>query len=377
MVRRVLVVLCIAALAEESLFGADARKRIWTMDLATIVHHSGDEGRGEYVWGLAFSPDETKLAIGFGQHWDPTKKQPRGSSRGHVVIAPLEKPKDSRVLEVGESHWAGWSIGWAPSGSWLIVHERPPILLRPDGQKGCSLPEERTFAGFLSGDRMVFLDDQRIGGDKSIELLGPDCVPVGTGPGPFREVATCPRLDLVLSEHLDGESASVKVRDTNQWSAKQSWEWPNSSILPGLRFADSCRAVCTGTEGKSKGTSLACWDIGTGQKVNGNPSVVLDIASIASTGGELVAMTDHKIIDHEGKIWVYLDMDGTYLRPKRQVVWNLRTGKEVASWHAQIQKFEINPGEIREQQFLLALSPSGKYLAEGGSGSVTLYRLKE
>ncbi len=378
-VKRVLAVLCVVAVAEASLFGSDVRQRIWTLDLSTIVHHAGDDDRDEYVWGLAFSPDESKLAIGFGLHWDTSiGKQPPRQTQGHLVVLSLDKSVVLPTQDLGPLHWGGSAITWAPSGSFLVAQERDPFMFRLDGKKACSFPSERTFAGFLSGDRMVFLDDQRIGGDKGIELLGPDCSSIGAKPGPFREVATCPGRDLILSSRLEGDAVSVKVHDSDSWHVRQNWKWSNAAMLSGIRFADGCRKVCTGAEGKPAWTSsLACWDVGTGQKVSEDASVVLSTASIVSSGGELIATTDHRIIDHTGKVWVFLDMDGTYLRPKRQVVWSIRTGREVASWPAQLQRFEIIPGQSREHQFLLALSASGKYLAEGGSGTVTLYRMKE
>ena len=95
-----------------------------------------------------------------------------------------------------------------------------------------------------------------------------------------------------------------------------------------------------------------------------------------SAGGRLIAATDYKITYRTGRLWDALDMSGRSARMKRRVIWNIRTGKEVASWNPELQKMQMPAGEF-SATFSYTLSASGKYFAEGGSSSVKLYAIVE
>ena len=68
-------------LAAALLSGAGGRRKLWELDLSKFTDHQTD--MAAQIWGIRFSPDETKVAIGFGPLWnfDP---RPR-----HVVVVAV------------------------------------------------------------------------------------------------------------------------------------------------------------------------------------------------------------------------------------------------------------------------------------------------
>lgn len=148
-------------------------------------------------------------------------------------------------------------------------------------------------------------------------------------------------------------------------------------------FSDQGRLVCSANSRAGKqGPDAACWDTQTGAKTAENNNVAVDRQGIASTGGDLLAMTDFKYISHQGKLWVFLDMNNDYSVPQRQLLWNLRTGKEIASWGGGFYQTELWGRDLQRASkkttpLVLSLSPMGRYVAEGGSGSVSVHAVQE
>jgi hypothetical protein len=63
---------------------AGGRKQLWNVDLLKLIGQAGDTD-AEYVWGLALSPDDTKLAIGLDHLAEATTS--------HVIIVAVDHPK--------------------------------------------------------------------------------------------------------------------------------------------------------------------------------------------------------------------------------------------------------------------------------------------
>jgi len=117
----------------------------------------------------------------------------------------------------------------------------------------------------------------------------------------------------------------------------------------------------------------ACWSTETGEKIADDPKLTrTDREAFAGSGGALLAVTVSHWACLNGKFWQYLDMDGCASRPTRRVLWNVETGQEALSWPVLNQQYSIR-NEKRSDPFGLAISATGKYLAEGGAGRVQLY----
>jgi hypothetical protein len=360
------------------LWGAGGRRKLWDLDLSKFTDHQTD--MAAQVWGIRFSPDETKVAIGFGPFWnfDP---RPR-----HVVVVAVDQPQTAvRKFELNTSSpfpFEG-NIVWSPSGAILVVRDRTPVMLRLGGGATCAFPSESAFGGFLSGDRMVigFRDKAEI------RILASDCSLIDSWviDGPADVLGTSPEEDLLAIQTFlkPPEHSPIELVAARDHEVKQRWVWDSlSTFHGGFLFSEQGRLVCSANSRAGKqGPDAACWDTQTGAKTAENNNVAVDWHGIASAGGDLLAITDSKYISHQGRLWVFLDMNNDYSVPQRQLLWNVRTGKEIASWGGGFYQTELWGRDLKRASkertpFVLSLSPNGRYVAEGGSGSVSVHAVR-
>jgi hypothetical protein len=325
-------------LAAILLVGAEGRRKLWDLDLSRFVNRQVD--LAALVWGIRFSPDESKVAIGFGPRWD-FDPRPR-----HLVIAAADQP--SIVLREFELNIkiflpSADVIDWSPSGEALVVRSRPtPIILRLAQEAPCTFPEESEFGGFLSGDRMVLFRRGSLGWAQ-IQVLRPDCSLADSWEmtsGPADVLDTSPDQDLIaVNQRLgtDGSSAMELVMARTH-EIRQRWMWDaaetTASFASGFRFADQGRLLCGGYRGRNSGVdvNVGCWDTESGAMISHNDKVGVYLGSVESAGGALLAITDYRTVMREGKFWQFLDMDGVGYRPRRRIIWDTRSGREIASW---------------------------------------------
>src|ERR1700691_2285627 len=110
-----------------SLFvGAEGRRKLWDLDLSRFVNNQKD--LTAQVWGIRFSPDESKVAIGFGPRANFDSRPRR------VVIVSVDHPlapiRDFEMSTKGPALVIEDAIVWAPSGTALVVRYPSPIMFR-------------------------------------------------------------------------------------------------------------------------------------------------------------------------------------------------------------------------------------------------------
>jgi hypothetical protein len=377
----------LTALTVVLLWGAESRRKVWDLDLSIFVNHQADIA--SQVWGIRFSPDETKVAIGFRPRWnfDP---HPR-----HVVVVALDHPqtalRDFELDPPAAPLPSDRAIAWSPSATILVAAILPkPLMLRFNGEAPCVFPEDSTFGGFLSGDRMAV--SVRRPSPKNtpteIQILNPDCSLADSwsinGLADLND--TSPEQDLlaIATRQKPPENPVIELVAPQTHTTKQRLigAFAGGLVFSDLVFSDHALLLCGAKhrEGKSPLPDVACWDTQSGEKTSENQGVSLAMwGPTVTSGGNLLAMTDYRYISREGSFWQFLDMFSDWV-PKRALIWNARTGKEVASWGARQQKElrgkNINSAQTRKNNFVLSLSPSGKYVAEGGSGSISVYAVQ-
>jgi hypothetical protein len=355
---------------------ADGRRKLWDLDLSKITKYPAEQ-----VWGIRFSPDETKVAIGFGPRWS-FDARPR-----HIVVLAVDQPqtvlRDFELNTPGQGPFSR-NIVWSPSATLLVAAILPkPLMLRLDDKAACVFPEDSTFGGFLSGDRVVI--SLRAPGSKITQaetrILNPDCSLADSWKADAGVKDTSPEQDLlaIATFPKPPESPVVELIAPLTHEVRQRL---TGRFAGDFAFSDQGSLLCgaKNREGKPPLPDLACWDTQTGAKIVENQEIALDMwGPTLSAGGNLLAMTDYKYISRDGSFWQVLDMSG-YWVPKRSLIWNVRTGKEVASWGARQQKellgSDLKTAQTKKTNFVISLSPTGKYVAEGGSGVVSVYALQ-
>jgi hypothetical protein len=257
-------------------------------------------------------------------------------------------------------------------------------MLRFGMEAPCVFPEDSEFGGFLGGDRMVVMRDRH-----QIQIFAPNCsVDDRWVVDPPADVLdTSPETGLIAIERSgkDAQRSAIEVIDANNHEVKQSWKWDSmSTFRGGFLFSDQGRLACSANFRQGKqGPDAACWDIQTGSKTAENDKVAVDWQGINGAGKDLLAITDYRYVSHQGKLWVFLDMDNDYSVPQRHLIWNVRTGEEVTSWgrfgtfyQTELWGKNLERASPKKTPTVISLSPTGKYVAEGGSGSVTVQVLE-
>jgi hypothetical protein len=360
---RVTGILAILALMA-ALTCAGGRKKIWTLDLSQFV---AQPELAELVWGVAFSPDESKIAIGFGPNLNLDPRPRR------VIIVAIDEPKVvlSEFAVVGYRLPSGLSLEWSPSGDSVVVRSDPPVMFRMNGEPSCPFPDGWSFAGFLSRDRMV------LSTAGSLKILNADCPESSHGEvsESARALATSSTQDLIAigsSNHVDLLNS---VFITQHRLSGDVDDYAGSVI-----FSVLSHRVCSALQlPNPKNPFAACWNTQTGEIAAQAPQLGVDRLAIQSAGGNLVALTQYKWTFHDGPIWVFFDMNGQHAVSRHHVLWNVETGQRFASWD-ELHQTELL-GKTRENAravrspFVLSLSRTARYFAEGGSRTVTLYSI--
>lgn len=345
------------------------RKRLWTIDVSRLVGETAD-----IVWGLAISPDQTRLAIGVGPGTLPISH----AGRSHVVVVSIAQPNnllqrfdiDGRLLP------GPWNLAWSPSGQRLRAGSR---VFGMDGKATCEFSENFEFGGFLSEDRMVVFD-RLYHGPTNIQVRSADCSIEESWQGGRNAsvVATWPQTGLVLLSGADVDIVRCPGHTPVRHERWESTGSPSDAVL-----ADSGRIFCSSVTARAtrpyQEAHAVCWDIASGEKtVEDRNMTVTDLPSYWGTAEEWVVSDAYKLRCHEGKFWQFMDMDGCFSDLTRRVIWNARTGKEDLSWRPPMQKIErpkASPNYLTEPS-AVALSAKREFLAEGGAGAVTVYRLQ-
>lgn len=378
------------------------RRLVWEFNLTGRLK----DARGELerlphsIRALSFSPDETRLAVSVGLH------EGEKNHTSHLVVFTVDDPTRSlRQIETGNYSTPRYlsehdALSWSERGDHLIVRGSPRtrvVNLREHTQ--CVPP----------GDINGFVGDQMIGKrggfgfnprgvhpsqwKSRLEWFGPDCQAAASWEIDENWVLkeTIPGRGLVrLSRYLtlfreaEPELAAREeliVLDANTRKVLRRWPLGNFKA-PHLRLAEGGKSLCGGTIAQSSRSNveLRCWDLTTGTLIAEHPRVKGGVPFSVTPEATLVAAFDWDKIPTTPKIKIPEDLAGM-----RIVIWDFRAGRDLASWKPALQKMQYTRWkgmpmeifiEILDDPFVFALSPKGRYLAEGGDDVIRLYAIE-
>ena len=143
--------------------------------------------------------------------------------------------------------------------------------------------------------------------------------------------------------------------------------------MAGAAFADSGKAICGGSEAETKKLPVSCWDVDTGREIADAPNVRGGSPLAAAAHASRIAVSDYSRVRESLFSYEFGE------KLKRMVVWDFRSGEEIASWHPGHQSYnDLGPVPPKHSKELcpFAISPDGQYIAEGCNGVVRLYRIQ-
>jgi hypothetical protein len=148
-------------------------------------------------------------------------------------------------------------------------------------------------------------------------------------------------------------------------------DWRNGGPLEAQYFAEAGKTVCSvGMNGRNAHPAQ-CFDIDTGKRIAEFRGFAGGAPASVSSHASRVVLSDIRLVRG---VTEESDLD----TDKNRVVWDYRTNKQVAEWVPATQANEYySPSGLRtiKRWSPCAISPTGRYLAEGSNGILRIYEL--
>jgi hypothetical protein len=348
-------------------------RKVWQLDLRKVVHRTN--GLPEFpVLALRFSPDGQKLAVNADIYGTGQDRKSRLLLVGvdHPTTNVQQFEIEWGILENELGRGSALNFGWAPSGE--IIYAVGKVIHLAD-QTTCDLPNLSVFISdevaisapiptpFYSSTKVMFFDQNC---HQREEWEAPESWVIS-------DVSTDRRLLSVMSHQgittsLSGVESLIvdplRRKVLQRWPAEYTWG-------PAWEFADSGKAVCiAGNVLQSDHAPAICRNVDTGKVIaetQGNGIEPIAMATHASRG----VVSDYR----RRKIPFDYEYQTTF---KGRYVWDFASGRKLASWYpeSETSPFVSSHANQITEPFRFAISPDGQYVAEGGNGKLTLYKIE-
>lgn len=333
---------------------------------------------------LAFSPDERWVGI-LGED-DKGIKNGRGDFESALLLFPGPAPQDQPLphpVRIDRGMPIFWGPVWSPGSDSVLVGEPAgpdrgvaklfsiaggQLWARDVSQSRSQLifPPPRPYGevfGFLASDRLIaeFLDKRRRAAFSTLDLQGEvtDAWPV---PKKWTIAAVSPETHL-LAVYSDDYRAKTLIIDYSSRKIIQSkknpaWLYRNgdNALVNVEFFTEAGKTLCVVASGTHEESPAECWNVDTGSKVGEFRGLFGGAPAAGSAHDSRLVLTQTRL--PSGDV--------------NRIVWDFRTGAELAAWPA--------PGQIigphgLPQTAPVAISSTGRYIAEGGNGILRVYEL--
>jgi WD40 repeat protein len=347
-------------------FAGSSPQKVWDVGLSEkLIEPLGwSAPKGHPIIELVFSPDGSKIAVTMDDHFQA------GIWKTHLLIVDVKTPQTP--VRQFDLETCGNDIAWSPDGGALLVCGR--IVRLGDGSS-CDLNPVRNAAYhgvlishsfWLTADRVILFN--RIIADLSCQAVDKweiawDWYVADTIP----EQGWMLLRELVTRTGANGRTAPVPDYAIADRDSRQLTSGLLVQVFAGsgkMVVAPGAAAVCSLLVPASRSV-LHCWNLPGGEVIPIAPNLTDYRVTQASRSSPRV------IAERWGSHWWELFDEIGYMASR--IVLELPSGRKVAS---------LNPRPQHEgsllydaRYFKCALSPDGDFLAEGGDGSVTLYRL--
>ena len=357
-------------------------KKEWDLDLSSYLGATVPMGSSAgTIFSVRFSPEGRHIAVIAGERSTDRVR----SRKKHLLVVPTYPTSGSvRHYDLTQgaddiNEFGRWShFGWTRRGDSILAGGE---LVRLDEEKGCPATQHRAPDG-----RLMMTDNPYAHEDLLVRLMLRDASCDGEDRWEFSAEFTVKDLSLERGlvcvsrplrfdrEHaVEAESARVAGRSSevlivDPTTGKVMQRWPSAEIPAAstLRFADRGRVICGGAR---EIAPVRCWSVDTGKRV-------AEAAGVEGGSPIAVALSAPYAIASDYRSIPATLRENTMEVLRRRVVWDVRTGREVASWQPPLQSYDVGIDRIGREWAAFAMSPDGRYLAEGGDGSLRLFTIK-
>jgi hypothetical protein len=338
--------------------GGDLR-RVWEIRFSDLVESKISDSAAP-VSAVSFSPDGRHLAAVVLGDQEGRRKA------SFLLIIDLTNPRTSakafKVTGPASSDALSPAISWSPTGDLVAL----PTVVQTSTGAGCNLTNS-LLAVFCGEDRVA--EVQTSFPKSTVEFFDAKCTPTGDweidGKWELSD-ASADRHLIALSNGIPRQTQIVVADPVGKTVVHR---WPLEDVEGSWPlFANRGKAICA-LDGTGRHGVAHCWDADSGAEIartnGGNPHWPMKTALHAKRA----------ILSEYG--WrIYFEGWETEVGSlKRWVVWDFGTGKELASWKPKWQSYMIRDSKAREP-YRLAISPDGDLVAEGGQGTLILYRIE-
>jgi hypothetical protein len=311
--------------------------------------------------GLAFSQDGKRLAVTLSHLFHVSGS--RGPDNTHVLIFDVQKPAEN-FKQFDLAGTCGVDVSWNSNGSALLVCGK---LLRLTDGAVCvagSFPPGLEGLARFGGNRAVWFDSEHTI-LPSGAILDLNCKEVNTFAIPAGWYIASLGFDknwIVISK-THNSLCDATILDRAASRPLPGWPRPDWQCGTNLMFAEGAEALCNSVDPVDK-QELRCWSVDGAKEISVPKKFEHYRLDQTATSSPRV------IADRWG--WDFFAIESPAY-PKQRVVFDLRSGKEIASWKPRMQQSSSAWNEDRP--YHCALSENGEYVAESGDGLLEVYRL--
>jgi hypothetical protein len=337
--------------------------KVWELDLGRWNRAAVGSADRFPVRALSFSPDGKQIAL-----TGPETKEGDGKLASLLLVVRIGA--SAEVVRSFEGLRGGDFAEWSPAGDAIVVNG---LLIRLETGTACELPDTTRF---LSEDQLIAI--KPIGRSFSsyrLTIYDKSCNPAKTWETPDRwnlvDVSTQRHL-LLMNKHFQ-ENLLVDPEDghtVRKWSegAWPVWDGPSG------QFADNGKALCNdlSVDDAPKGETLRCWTTDTGQLIGNAPADYATGPFVTSRGSTRVVFSEVGHVSGLIRDWDSHPYKGA-------VVWDYSTGETLATWRPEAQSWSdlrTRPPKKIVEPSRFAISRDGGFVAEGGNGKLTVYRIE-
>jgi hypothetical protein len=361
--------LCALFCAAVSVHGASLRL-LRQIDVSAYVHQTF-EMEGQPIRGLSFSADDTLLAVVYAERGGP-------GAPTRLLVVPVEKGQSavrfSGPAAAPSAQEDDARVAWPQSNDAVAVGSAIPFIQRLAERARCDLegtvPGQKLLGGFVANDRVVVAEGIRSGTFSSGETSRLVVYDLHCEPQFYQDLG-----GRVASIDADPSSGRIAIAFTggnlelvDGATGKTIGSWPDRRAQQ-VRLLGRGTIICSAFEPAKTPEEPQCWPVDSQSAPRNVPDVRGGAPIAASAGANLAAFTDNT---YSFDSFFQAENRGV----KRILVWDAASVEKIASWKPERREcgFEVLSKCFKPVPF--ALSPSGRYLAEGGLGRIRISEIR-